>query len=434
MDPEKIVTLGAAGIVDAIRRGETSAEGVAIAHLDRIADRQPLIRGWTKFYDVHDIRATAGALDTVPAEQRGPLHGVPFGIKDIIDTASLQTSWGSPIWSERTPERDAACVTLARQAGAVIFGKTVTTEFATFHAGPTRNPINPDHTPGGSSSGSAAVVADDQVPLAFGTQTIGSVNRPGAFCGVPAYKASVGQFSLSGVMSLAHSYDSLGWYGHTPADLALCWDALMGRRQASALEPLPGPARIALCAGPQVDHASPAALATLEAAAQALAQSGAAIITRPALPDLLGAAAEVQFKVFAFEAARNLAPELALAPEKISERFHAIVDIAKSVTVQEYLDLARTIRAMRAAFDAFAQDYDAVLTLPAPGEAPRFEEGTGDPIFNRLWTLLGVPSITLPAGRGPQKLPLAVMLVGRWNEDHALLRLAHALGPIVKRG
>lgn len=434
MEPQTIVQLGAARIVEALHQDRLTAEAVTAAHLDRIADRQPLIQGWTDLYEREALLAQARALDALPASRRRPLHGVPFGIKDIIDTATLHTRWNSPIWADRVAGRDAACVTLARQAGAVIFGKTVTTEFAAFHPGPTRNPRNPDYTPGGSSSGSAAVVADDQAPLAYGTQTIGSVNRPGAYCGVPAYKASVGQFSLSGVMALAQAYDSLGWYGHTVADLSVCWDGLMGLARPSVLAPIPGTISLALCPGPQADHATPEALAVLESAAATLARSGQAQISLPALPPAFGTASETQFKVFAFEVMRNLAPELDAHPALVSERFKGVAAVGAAVTPQEYLDLQRAIVHMRQAFDHFAQGYDALLTLPAPGEAPRFEDGTGNPIFNRLWTLLGVPSITLPAGTGPNGMPLGVMLVGRWNTDRQLLRLAHAVEAIIRPG
>src|SRR5213078_4019899 len=253
-----------------IERGETTAEALVTACLDRIAERDEQVRAWAHV-DRKRVIEEARALDGAP--RSSPLHGVPFGIKDIIDTADLPTEYNSPIYRGHRPAADAACVTLLKQAGCVILGKTVTTEFANNHPSPTRNPHNPAHTPGGSSSGSAAAVADFMVPLALGTQTGGSVIRPAAYCGAAAIKPSFGAINRAGAKFLAESLDTIGIFARGAADLALAMEVLTGRSTASAS----AKPRIGLCRTPRWSVADPAVHATVEEAARTLAKAGAQV-------------------------------------------------------------------------------------------------------------------------------------------------------------
>jgi Asp-tRNA(Asn)/Glu-tRNA(Gln) amidotransferase A subunit family amidase len=396
-----------------IERGELTSEALVSECLERIAARDETVRAWA-FLDRAQALAQARALDRGP--RRGPLHGIPVGIKDVIDTADLPTEYNSPIYRGHRPKADAACVMELKRAGAVILGKTQTTEFANNHPAPTRNPHNPAHTPGGSSSGSAAAVADFMVPLALGTQTGGSVIRPAAYCGVAGIKPSFGSINRAGLKFVSESLDTIGVFARTVEDLGLCLEALSGRtRSAVGKNP-----KIGLCRTPRWSAADPANQANLEAAANRLAKAGAQV--RPY--DMPADSAELFDRhkvIMGFESARALAWEYQTHPGEISASLKPRLEEGWKVTRAQYDEMRAVAERCRRALAQDLREFDFLLTPSAPGEAPASLASTGDAVFNRAWTLLGVPCVTLPCGRGPKGLPLAVQLVGPFDGDGALL-------------
>ena len=408
--------LSAAEAARRIARGELTSESLVSSCLERIGERDEQLRAWA-FVNRHDALAEARELDRGP--RRGLLHGIPFGIKDVIDTAELPTEYNSPIYRGHRPKADAACVVALRQAGAVILGKTVTTEFANNHPAQTRNPHNPAHTPGGSSSGSAAAVADFMVPAAIGTQTGGSVIRPAAYCGVAAIKPSFGSINRTGLKMVAESLDTIGVFARDPEDLALALQALAGWA-APDFNSLSGKPRVGLCRTPRWQAADAATQASLEAAAQQLERAGAKVrdYEMPAGSEQLFDRHRV---IMGFETARALAWEYATHPEQISASLKPRLDEGWKVTRAAYDEMRAVAERCRRALAEGLREFDFLLTPSAPSEAPASLASTGDPVFNRAWTLLGVPCVTLPHGRGPKGLPLAVQLVGPFDGDSALL-------------
>ncbi len=399
---------------------QLTAEALAAAYLDRIAARESVVGAW-QYLDREQALAEARRRDAEPP--RGPLHGVPIAVKDLIDTVDMPTGYGSPIYRGHRPAADASCVALARAAGAVVLGKTVTTEFATFTPGKTANPRNLAHTPGGSSSGSAAAVADGMAPLAFGTQTAGSVIRPASFCGVAGYKPSFGLIGRAGVKPLADSLDTVGVLARTVEDAAFFAGVLTER---PALRHLAVPAqapRFGLYRTPMWDEAEPAAAAALDRARAALEHAGARIDEIAIVPEHHGLT-EAQDKIMGFEMARSLAYERIRHSALLSPRLAQQLDLGMAVGADEY-DAARALaETARAGLGGFFGDCDAILTPAAPGEAPAGLGYTGNPVFNRMWTLLGVPCATVPAHWGESGLPTGVQLVGRAQDDPRLLACA----------
>lgn len=380
------------------------------ACLERSAAREPKIRAWVCFDAAAARRAAQAAA--------GPLAGLPLGVKDVFDTADFPTTYGSPLYAGHRPAVDAAAVALARAAGCVLPGKTVTTEFAYFHPGPTANPRNPAHTPGGSSSGSAAAVAAGMVPFALGTQTAGSVIRPAAFCGVVGYKPSFGAVPTYGVKQFGWSLDTVGVFARDLADAALLTEIVSGLPLRPAADP--DTPRLGVCRTPHWGAADDAAKATLERAAAAARRAGAEVHD-VAMPPACAHLLADQQTVMAWEGARALAHERRTARDRLSAPLRDLTDAGAAMPPDAYLEARMRTRTARAAFDALAGELDAVLTLPAPGEAPKGLAATGDPLFNRIWTLLGGPCLTLPAGSGPAGLPLGVQLVGGRDTDARLL-------------
>jgi len=399
-----------------IERGELTAEALVASCLERIAARDERLRAWA-FVDRDYALAQARALDRGP--RRGPLHGLPFGIKDVLDTAELPTEYNSPIYRGHRPKVDAACVMELKRAGAVILGKTETTEFANNHPAPTRNPHNPAHTPGGSSSGSAAAVADLMVPASLGTQTGGSVIRPAAYCGVAALKPSFGSINRAGLKMVAESLDTIGIFAREVEDLALSLEAVAGRARPD-FTAFDGKPRVGLCRTPRWALADAATQANLEAAAQRLARAGAHVRDYDMPPG-----SEELFDrhkvIMGFETARALAWEYRTHPNNVSASLKPRLDEGWKVTRAAYDEMRATAERCRRALAQDMRDLDVLLTPSAPGEAPASLASTGDPVFNRAWTLLGNPCVTLPHGRGPQGLPLGVQLVGAFDGDAALL-------------
>jgi Asp-tRNA(Asn)/Glu-tRNA(Gln) amidotransferase A subunit family amidase len=403
----------------AIRAGRLTAEALVAACLERIAARDGELAAWVHVATEAAL-AQARALDRQPA--RGLLHGVPVGIKDIFDTADMPTEHNSPIYRGNRPRADAAAVALLRQAGCIILGKTATAEFANVHPAATRNPRNPAHTPGGSSSGSAAAVAERMVPLALGTQTGGSVIRPAAFCGVIGLKPSFGSINRAGVKPVSESLDTVGLFATTVEDAALALNLLSGRRIPDFAAKSAAP-RIGFARTSRWKDADAATHAALEAAAARLASAGAELRDAP-LPAAAEALFEEQGKIMNFEAARALAWEHAQHREAISSVLLKRLDEGLTVSREQYDNARQTARDARRQFADLMRGFDLLLTPSARGEAPLGLTSTGDSVFNRVWTLLGVPCVTLPWGGGPQGLPLGIQLVAAIEQDTALL--AHA--------
>src|SRR5512144_1201025 len=384
--------LGAAAAIALLQRGSITSEALVRACLERIARDEPRIHAWA-WLEPQQALAAARAVDA-----RGrppPLHGLPVGVKEIIDTADAPTECGTPVYRGRRPARDAACVTALRAAGGVVLGKTVTTELAFFSPGPTGNPRNPAHTPGGSSSGSAAAVAHCMVPAALGTQTAGSIIRPAAYCGVVGFKPSHGLLSLEGIHPFAPSLDTLGVLVREVADVAPMLAALGAPVQ---VHPLAQPPRLGLWRSAQWPRATPAMQDRLEEAAGRLARAGASIREVDSLPDE-AQLAEDQALIMAAEAVHSFG---ALRPGGgLSLQLTGLLDRGAAAR-PEAVQAAR-VRAgqARTAMAGVLAGLDALLTPSAPGEAPEGLASTGDPIFNRVVTLLGFPAVSLPAGTGP---------------------------------
>jgi Asp-tRNA(Asn)/Glu-tRNA(Gln) amidotransferase A subunit family amidase len=413
--------LAATELVRLIEAGDLTAEAVIASCLERIAEREPVVRAWSH---LAGEAALAAARERDRSGRHSLLNGVPFGIKDIFDTAGMPTSYGSPIYWGWRPAADAAAASLPRAAGGILLGKTVTTEFANRHPGPTTNPLDPAFSPGGSSSGSAAAVADFMVPLAIGTQTGGSVIRPAAYCGVVGFKPSFGLFPVAGMRINTESLDTVGIMARSVGDIALFRAAMLAIPYEPPMLPAGAP-RLGLCRGPHWETAAqPEGHAVLEAAARRLAAAGARIIDAE-LPPECAAADAVQQRLSAYEAPRVHSPELYRHEPLLSRALHdgkiaAGRALAQDVFHRALMDAER----MRRAAQAWASGFDAILTLPAPGQAPRGLGDTGSAVFNATWTLLYMPCLTLPAGQGPDGLLVGIQLVGRRHDDARLIETA----------
>jgi len=363
----------------------------------------------------------------------GPLHGVPVAIKDIFDTMDFPTENGSKVYAGRKPQRDAAAVTRLRGAGAVILGKTVTTECAYFYPGATRNPHDLARTPGGSSSGSAAAVVTGMAPLALGSQTNGSVIRPAAFCGVIGMKPTHGMVSRARVLALSSHLDHVGVFANSLADIALTFGVLAGSdRDDPDTEKVAKPDfEHALGDGPQEPRLafvhtpmwSRADASTRDAFENLAKQLGSAIIAAD-LPDRFAEAWSAHRTIMSADMAKNLGPAIAQGGEKNSSAIlRKFLDEGQKVTPTQYRTAIEAASTLRTMFDEQFKDFDGVITPASVGVAPSIET-TGDPVFCTLWTLLGVPAVSLPLLKGEKGLPLGVQLVGRKDEDARLLRAA----------
>ncbi|WP_200306944.1 amidase family protein, partial [Paracraurococcus ruber] len=350
----------------------------------------------------------------------GPLHGLALGVKDVLDTADQPAQYGSPIWAGHRPRADAACVALARRAGAVVLGKTVTTEFATRFPGPTANPANPAHTPGGSSSGSAAGAAAGFFHAGFGTQTAGSIIRPAAFCGAVGFKPSYGTLHRAGMKVMSESLDTIGVITRSPGDAALVMAGLTGADFGTPEAKPDRAPRLALCWGPTAEKAAPETRALLDRVAADAAKAGASV-TALDLPPAVAAGLAAHPAVMNGESAEALAWELDHAAAQLSPILRENMAKGRAFGPEGVAAGRAAFAAARAAFADAMRDFDAVLTPSAPGEAPEGLGATGDPAFNSLWTLLHVPCATVPAGTGPKGLPLGVQVVGGFGQDAAVL-------------
>ncbi len=412
--------LSAAEIARRVAAHEVTAEAVVADCLERIAAREPLVRAFAHVDSELALRA-ARALDRGPI--RGPLHGVPIGIKDVIDTADQPTEMGSPIYAGHRPACDAACVALLRAAGAIILGKTVTCEFAGMTAGPTTNPHNPAHTPGGSSSGSAAAVADLMLPVALGTQTGGSVLRPAAYCGVMGYKPTFGAFNRAGLKFAAESLDTIGLMARSLDDLELVTSVLLGRQPGAPVALGSAPA-IGLCRTPLWDTAQPETKHAVEDAAARLAQAGADV-REVALPaDFAGLKTAARETINNYERSKSMAAEWANHRDLISPKLKRCIELGMQMPYQDYLAAIRLGESCRARLPALLEGCDILLAPCVQGEAPLGLDSTGDPGFQAIWTILHVPAMNLPTHRGPSGLPVGIQLVGARHDDQRLLACA----------
>nr|WP_306266464.1 amidase [Pararhizobium sp. IMCC3301] len=412
--------LSATVIAWMIREREILPSAVMAAHLERIAEREADIGA---FVHLDADRAMQRARDADSQPAKGPLHGVPFVIKDIIDTDDMPTGWGSDIYTDRRPTSNAACVKSFLDAGAIPIGKTVTTEFAYFRPGKTANPHNLSHTPGGSSSGSAAAVADGMAPLGFGSQTAASLIRPAAYCGICAFKPTTGEFDLSGVMALSPSLDTLGVLARDPRDLVLARSVLT----ASALPKPPDFSdnlpRISLMRGPHWQDGTIEMRDVCHRAMRALSESGAET-GEMHHPDLFAELTEAHKTVMSYETARSRADLYDAHRSAISDQFKQLVEDGRTVTDARYHAALALRERANAMLDVMFLDCDAVLVPSAPGEAPEGLGATGDPLFSRMWSLLQLPCVALPLGVGPGGMPLGIQLIGRKGGDSKLLAVA----------
>ena len=416
----KLNELTATEIVAAIAAGRTTCEAVARACLERVAAREPQVRAWAHLDPDHVI-AQARALDRAPP--RGPLHGVPIGVKDIIDTCDLPTEYGTPIHKGHRPARDAVCVALSRKAGGVLMGKTITSEFANITPGPTRNPLDLSRTPGGSSSGSGAAVADFMVPLAIGTQTTGSTTRPASFCGVFGYRPTYGDLRTAGVMEASGSLDTLGILARSIEDVALYRDVLLGVEPTALPDDAPAP-RIGFYRPYFEDRLEPVTLERMEWAARRLARAGAKVeeVTLPA--DFEGLE-DAHRWISGFEMARNLAWELEHHRDAISEKFReGRLKDGLACSYERYCEMRRLVERCRHLLAPVMARYDVLLAPAAAGEAPVGMHPIPHPYVYMIWTTMYVPSITLPAFEGSSGMPIGAQLIARRSDDRRLFATA----------
>jgi Asp-tRNA(Asn)/Glu-tRNA(Gln) amidotransferase A subunit family amidase len=417
--------LGALETLERLRSGNASCAQLIAECRARIAARDAQLRAWEALLPADAAFAAARERDAALASgaRTGPLHGLAVGIKDVIDTADLPTEYGSPIYRGHRPQRDARCVALLREAGAIIIGKTVTCEFANYAPSRTRNPHDPSRTPGGSSSGSAAAVADGHVAVALGTQTAGSIIRPAAFNGVVGFKPSYSRYARDGVMPLAPSLDTLGFFVRRVEDVALIHSVLSARPGVAPAVRRTALPSVGIARMPWSCRAESAMQQALEDTAARLRTAGATV-DELELPAIFAEVIAAQEAIFAGEAARGFARELREHGELIGAEMRERLLVPGAKVSDARLEEARQLlESARAQFALVMRGVDVLLTPAATGEAPG-RDSTGDPIFSRAWTALHVPCLSYPVGLGPHGLPLAVQLVGHLEEDETLL--AHA--------
>jgi Asp-tRNA(Asn)/Glu-tRNA(Gln) amidotransferase A subunit family amidase len=409
--------LSALDLAARLEAGKITPRAVVEMCAEAIAAREKDIGAFATL----DLAAARRAADD-PRLSSLPLRGLPVGFKDIFDTADLPTQYGSPVYANNRPAADATAVVMTREAGGIVIGKTVTTQFASLVPSATRNPRNLAHTPGGSSAGSAAAVAAGMAPIAFGTQTAGSVIRPAAFCGVAAFKPSYRLIPMVGVKDVAWHLDTAGLFGAGVADVAFAAAAVL-QRELRVDRAVPGAPRIAVARTHLWPKASPAMQQAVETAARIAAAAGAKVADLELSP-IVEDAYEAQFTIQDYENIRALAFEYERHRDRLDPLLRTQLDRAVAISADEY-DAARRLasRARQLLADAMA-DHDVILTPSAPGAAPHGFATTGDPMFNRLWTLMGAPCINVTGMNDGDSLPLGIQIVGRFGRDHAALEAA----------
>lgn len=437
-DAADVTTLSAAQLLRALHEGRTSAEDVVRGCLARIRADERRVQAWA-FVDEERALQQARHVDRVRSEGHalGPLHGLPVGLKDVIDTADMPTENGSVLHAGRRPAHDATIVSRLRSAGAIILGKTVTTEFATYAPGKTRNPHDPAHTPGGSSSGSAAAVAAHMVPLAIGTQTNGSVIRPAAFCGVYGFKPSFGLVPRTGILRQSRTLDQVGVFARSIEDLAIIAEPLIGYDEDDpdtrpiarpalrdvALQEPPLPPIFALTRTPNWADAEEQTRLAFDEVGQAL---GAQALPFE-VPGVFRDAWAWHATIMEADIARNYRHDFERGGDRMSESLRGQIERGRRVLAVDYNDAVDRIEATYRAFDEMFDRCDAILTAAAAGPAPLGLESTGSPAFCTLWTYAGMPAVTLPLLHADNGMPMGIQLVGRRGDDARLLRSARWL-------
>ncbi|NNK94948.1 MAG: amidase [Desulfobacterales bacterium] len=434
----ELALLGAAEAVKAIRDGLISSEDLVKECLEQIDRLEEQVQAWAFLEPEFALEQSREAdLAMRAGSPLGPLHGVPVGLKDIFDTQDLPTEDGTILHAGRQPILDATVVSKLREAGAIIMGKTVTTELAVFSPGKTRNPHDPERTPGGSSSGSAAAVAAGMVPLAIGTQTNGSVIRPASFCGVYGYKPTFGLISRHLVLQQSRPLDQIGVFARSVKDAALVAEAIMGfdpldpdtRPKAkpslflSQAEEPPVPPKLAFVKSPVWDQAEEP---TQAAFAELVAELGDQV-TEAVLPDVFDDAHEQHRIIMEADLARSFASEYTDGKEKMSLVLREMIERGRTVLAMDYNNALNSVPELHENFAKIFQWHDAIITPATIGEAPVGLGSTGSPVFCTIWTLCGMPSITLPLLQGDNGMPLGVQLVGPRGDDARLLRTARWL-------
>lgn len=433
--PHPAIHLSAIELRDRLARGELRAAEVAQAFLDRIAEREPEVQAWA-WLDGEHVMQQARALDAHRTSGRpiGPLHGLPVALKDVIDTRRIPTENGAAIDKGRTPTEDAYVVRRLKAAGAIVMGKTVSTELAFLHPGKTRNPVDPAHTPGGSSSGSAAAVAARMVPLAVGTQTGGSVIRPAAYCGVVGFKPTFGAIPRSGVLAQSPSLDTMGVFAHIVEDAALVCDVLFGDDPADpATAPFPPPRlhatasaeppvkpMLAFVRPPGWDDASPETHLAMKEITDALGDQCFEAI----LPNAFDEAVAIRERINFAEMAKCYYAYERRGRDLLSPEMRDALDKGKAIPARDYIAALDWPDVLYAGLAEIFERCDAIVTPATPGPAPAGLSSTGSSIFNGLWTLCRTPAITLPLLRSESGLPMGVQLVGARGNDARLLRTA----------
>lgn len=417
-------SLSASQAIKALSKREIKATDLLLSCLDRIGQRENHVKAWTS---LGKENALTRAKELDKGAFKGILHGLPIGVKDLYDTYDLPTSYGSPIYANHYPVTDAVSIALIRQAGGIILGKTVTTELASFKSGPTTNPHNSRHTPGGSSSGSAAAVADFMVPLATGSQTAGSMIRPASYCGVVGFKPSLGKVSIAGVKSLSVSLDTLGCFGRTVEDVGLGVAAMSGDHRLAKIETLHNKPRIAICktSNWSLAHQETAtAMAVARHAAERIAKSTVVDLKLPKSCDDI---TQVQTRIMLSEMSRSFLFERTHYPKKLSLILSKQLADGAAISYEQYAkDLLFAGNAKSSINALFNDEVDLLIAPSATGEAPDLKDGTGDPVFCREWTLLGLPCVNINVASGPNGLPVGVQLIAGPGKDHFLLSAARA--------
>lgn len=425
MEPWQLTASAAAA---KLRDGTLTAEALVRSCLARIAEREPITKAWVH---LDPVQAVAAAREVDKVYTMGVLHGLPIGVKDMIDTADMPTTHNSPIYQGLRQGRDAACVGVVRGEGAVILGKTDTVEFAAGgRRALTRNPHDPARSPGGSSSGSAAAVADGMVPLAFGTQTGGSLIRPASFCGIYALKPTHGVVNSEGAKRYSHTLDTIGWYGRCVADLRLVAEAFRLYDLDVPFTKPAGALRVALLRGPNWHLAAPEAQAALLLAGQRLEAAGVAV-EELTLPQPFEGITEAQRILLLGEGRGAFLPEYLTDHAQLHADFRDRVENAAQITGAQMAGAHNLAAECRKLFDGLFPRFDAVLTPAAPGEAPLGRQDTGNPVFNSMWTLLHVPCLGIPCTKGPHGMPVGVQIVGPRYGDAGLLGVGAVVAPII---
>jgi len=433
-----MIDLSATEVAQKLRDGETTSKELVQACLDRIDQVDGDIEAWAHL-DPDYALAQAEACDSARASGAdiGPLHGLPVGIKDICDTEGLPTENGTVLDAGRRPMEDCSLVAQLRAAGAVIMGKTVTTELAFYTPGKTRNPHNPEHTPGGSSSGSAAAVAAGMVPLGVGSQTNGSVIRPASYCGVVGFKPTFGRVSRSGVIPQSPNLDQMGVFARSIADVALIAENIMAydRRDpamrllaapnlsVTAAEAPPMPPTFAFVKSPVWDNAEDDCKEAFGELAEVLGEN----CDEVELPGSFDTEIELHRSVHSAEMAKTYSSYYDRGKDDLSDALRAMIEEGQTVTAVDYQRALDWQTGLNAGLDQIFDRYDAILTPSATGEAPKGLGATGSPMFCTLWTYCGVPAVTLPLMEGANGLPIGVQLVGPRGHDARLLRTANWL-------